>query len=67
MSITELIEQMPPHLQREVQDFAQFIAQKHMRQVQHQAPQLTWRGALESLRPQYTSVDLQHEALQHWK
>jgi hypothetical protein len=64
-SLQELIEQLPPELQQEVRDFAEFL-------LQHRVPSspgpmtFEWRGALRDLRDRYTSVELQHKILE-WR
>ena len=57
-----LIKDLPPNLQAEVRDFVEFLLRKQARltgQPLHQ----DWAGALREYRDQYTSVDLQHQAL----
>ena len=64
-SLQELIEQLPPELQQEVQDFVEFLLQKH-RHKRRGKPTFDWAGALKDLRSQYTSVELQH-AIMRWR
>ena len=62
--LEKLIEELPPELQQEVEDFARFLLETKVRPVAGQArdkPTLSWAGALSDLRDQYTSVELQHE------
>ena len=64
-TLKELVEQLPPDLQEEAKDFVEFLLQK--RGIKEKGElKLRWRGALRELRDQYTSVDLQHEALKWW-
>ncbi|MHB0877476.1 MAG: DUF2281 domain-containing protein [Anaerolineae bacterium] len=61
VSLPELIEQLPPEMQREVRDFVEFLLAKR-RRAQSGEPSFSWEGALADLREQYTSVELQHAA-----
>ena len=63
--IAKMIEGLPPELQQEVADFAEFLLQKQARKPGRPLS-LNWRGALRDLRGQYTSVELQHKALEWW-
>lgn len=64
-TLEEIIFLLPPDLRQEVKDFAEYLLvtkaqpkQKHLR--------MTWAGALRDLRGTYTSVELQHKALEWW-
>ncbi len=59
-TLAEFIEQLPPDIQREVKDFAEFLLLKREKKA-HKVPTFDWEGGLEDLREEYTSVDLQHE------
>ena len=63
--VEEIIKELPPELQQEVEDFAQFLMEKRVRKL-HSPLKLDWRGALRDLRDQFTSVELQHKALEWW-
>ncbi|MCX7854435.1 MAG: DUF2281 domain-containing protein [Anaerolineae bacterium] len=63
-SLVEMIEALPPELQREVQDFVETI---YYRSLRREEPlRLEWRGALRDLRERYTSVELQHQIRDWW-
>ncbi len=64
-TLKELINQLPPELQEEVRDFVEFLVEKRVRKPKARL-KLDWRGALRDLRDQYTSVELQHKALEWW-
>ena len=64
-TLEEVIKNLPPELQQEVQDFVDFLMEKHMPQRKVEL-KLDWRGALRDMRDQYTSVELQHKALEWW-
>ncbi len=63
--IDELVKELPPHLQQEVWDFAQFLLEKRARKSGRTLRQ-DWAGALRSYRDQYTSLELQKKALE-WR
>ena len=63
--LEEKINTLPPDLQKEVEDFVEFLIEKRLQKPKGQL-KLDWRGALRDLRDQYTSVELQHKALQWW-
>jgi len=56
---------LPPDIQREVEDFALFLIEK--RSKKHcKKLSFAWAGALRTLRDKYTSVELQHQ-LSEWR
>jgi hypothetical protein len=63
--LEEVIKELPPDLQAEVADFARFLMEKRARRPKGRM-KLDWRGALEDMREQYTSVELQHK-IQEWR
>jgi len=64
-ALRELIDQLPPDLQQEVQDFVEFLLEKKLRRKQKKL-RLTWAGALRKYRDQFTSLELQKKALEWW-
>jgi hypothetical protein len=64
-AMEELIRQLPPDLQKEVEDFARFLLE---RQAQKRGRKLRqdWAGALREYREQFTSLELQQKALE-WR
>jgi hypothetical protein len=63
--IREMVKVLPPELQYEVEDFVRFLLEKQARKPRGKF-EFDWEGALEDLRDQYTSVELQHKALEWW-
>jgi hypothetical protein len=57
--------QLPPELQQEGADFAQFLVEKQTRKHGRKLRQ-DWAGALSDYRDQYTSLELQKKALE-WR
>jgi hypothetical protein len=64
-TLEQMVNELPPELQEEVRDFVEFLLEKRVRKPKAELT-LSWRGALRDMREQYTSVDLQHKALQWW-
>ena len=65
-SLEELVRELPPDMAAEVRDFAEFLLEKRARVTEAEF-RLDWRGALRDLREQYTSVQLEHKALEWWR
>jgi len=63
--LSELVEELPPHIQREVRDFVEFLLAKHAREPGKKLHQ-DWAGALRVYRSQYSALDLQKKALE-WR
>ncbi|MCS6963947.1 DUF2281 domain-containing protein [Thermoflexus sp.] len=63
--LEDLIRQLPPELQEEVADFAQFLLEKRARKRGRPLRQ-DWAGALREYRDQYTALELQKKALE-WR
>jgi hypothetical protein len=63
--LEEMIKQLPPELQQEVVDFAQFLVEKRGRKYGRRLRQ-DWAGALNDYRDQYTALELQKKALE-WR
>jgi len=64
-TIEELIEQLPPELQQQVRDFAQFLLDTKVRPKQKKL-RLSWAGGLREFRDKFTSLELQKKALEWW-
>ena len=56
--VDDLVKQLPPELQREVEDFVRFLLEKRTRRPGARLRQ-DWAGALREFRDQYTSLELQ--------
>lgn len=64
-NVAESIKKLPPDLQREVEEFVEFLASKQARKRGRKLRQ-DWAGALKEYRDQYTSLELQKKALE-WR
>jgi hypothetical protein len=64
-TIQEIVQELPPELQREVEDFVQFLIEKRVRKSGAKLRQ-DWAGALSDYRDQYTALGLQKKALE-WR
>jgi hypothetical protein len=60
--LQELVQELPPDLRAEVRDFIEFLLVKRSRRTRMMLRQ-DWAGALRDYRQQYTSLELQHQAL----
>jgi hypothetical protein len=63
--IEDLLKELPPDLQQEVEDFIAFLLEKRTKKKRG-VPSFIWAGALKDLRDQYTSVELQHK-ISEWR
>ncbi|MBM4277138.1 MAG: DUF2281 domain-containing protein [Deltaproteobacteria bacterium] len=63
--IGKMIQELPPELQKEVEDFVVFLkgkkARKHGKKLRQD-----WAGALRDYRNKYTSLELQQKAFE-WR
>lgn len=64
-TLAEKIKKLPPELQEKVENFVRSLVEKQEEKPRRK-PNLKWRGALKHLRNKYTSVELQHKALEWW-
>ena len=64
-SFVEIVQELPPELQQEVADFAQFLLDTRVRRKQTRL-RLTWAGGLREFRDKFTSLELQKKALEWW-
>ncbi|MEW6374801.1 MAG: DUF2281 domain-containing protein [Thermodesulfobacteriota bacterium] len=64
-SINDMIKELPPEFQQEVEDFVHFLIEKRAQKRGRKLKQ-DWAGALRDYRGQYTSLELQKKALE-WR
>ena len=64
-SLDDKLRELPPELQQEVDSFIQSLVAK-MKSEGTTRLRLNWRGALQELSAEHSSVDLQHKALDWW-
>ena len=65
LSLQEMLQKLPPDLQAEVRDFAEFLLERKAPQMQRPM-KFNWEGALKDMRQQFTSVELQHQ-ISEWR
>ena len=58
-TLKEKLEALPEPLQKEVEDFVDFLLSK--REAQRKGFSFSWAGGLSDLKDETTSVELQHE------
>ena len=63
--LSELVEKLPPDLQREVEDFARLLLETRG-QAKGGRFRLDWAGGLSEYRDRFTSLELQKKALEWW-
>ena len=63
--IEEMINDLPPDLRQEAEDFIEFLLSKHSRKPAVKLRQ-DWAGALREYHDKYTSLELQKKALE-WR
>lgn len=64
-TLDELMQELPPELRQEVQDFARSLVEARVR-PKNKRLQLKWAGALAEFRDRYNSLELQKKALAWW-
>ena len=64
-TLEELVQELSPDLQAQVRDFIEFLLAKYSRGTGKTLRQ-DWAGALRDYRKQYTSLELQRQALE-WR
>jgi hypothetical protein len=64
-TLEELIKDLSPELKQEVANFIESLQKKQAGKRKRRFA-FDWEGALSGLSDQITSVDLQHDILQHW-
>lgn len=63
--LSELVEELPPHMQREVRDFVELLIARHGGEMGEKLRQ-EWAGALRDYRGEYSALELQKKALE-WR
>ena len=64
-SITTKIQNLPPDLQDQANDFIEFLINKKKRKIR-KTPKLDWIGGLKQFKNEYTALELQKKALE-WR
>jgi hypothetical protein len=64
-SLEEVIGELPPELQQEVRDFAEYLLDRRRCPKQRRL-RLSWAGGLREFRDRFTSLELQRKALEWW-
>lgn len=60
------LEELPMDLKKEVLDYMEFLLQKYSKRVKKDKFKFDWEGGLSELKGKFTSVELQHKALE-WR
>lgn len=64
-SLKELIKELPPQLQNEVREYAQYLVDTKVK-PKRKYLRMDWAGGLREYRDQFTSLELQKKALE-WR
>ena len=64
-NLNEIVQKLPPDLQREVADFARFLLETRAGPKSGKLG-MEWAGALSEFRDRFTSLELQSKALEWW-
>ena len=64
-SLEELVKELPPQLQNEVREYAQYLVDTKVK-PKRKYLRMDWAGGLKEFRGQYTSLELQKKALE-WR
>lgn len=64
-TLSDTINELPPELQQEVAEFAEFLLERRARRSGRKLRQ-DWAGGLKEFRDQYTSLELQRKSLE-WR
>jgi len=64
--IKDKIELLPENLKKEVLDYIEFLLKKYKIGTKKKKFALDWAGGLSSLKKKYSSVELQHKAME-WR
>ena len=64
-SLEEMVREVPSEYRAQLRSYVQSLLARRTPEPTGK-PQFTWAGALEGLRDQYTSVDLQHRIVR-WR
>ncbi len=65
MELKDILDKLPPELQEEVRDFAEFLLEKKSQRKQKYL-RLSWVGALKEYGDKFTALELQKKALEWW-
>lgn len=67
-TLEEMMAELPPEVLQEITDFASFLWHQYAPQKKSSPRKLKldWKGGLSDLKDQFTSVELQHKALEWW-
>ena len=64
--IKSKLEELPEDLEKEILDYIEFLLRKYGNKTKRIGFKFDWEGGLSDLKDKYTSVELQHKALE-WR
>ncbi|MEW6041186.1 MAG: DUF2281 domain-containing protein [Elusimicrobiota bacterium] len=66
LSIKDKLEALPEDLKKEILDYMEFLLKKYRARTKKRKFKFDWVGGLAELKEKYTSVELQHKAME-WR
>jgi hypothetical protein len=66
-NLNQLINDLPPELVKEVEDFVLFVRERYLKQPKMAQFNFKWENGLSSVSEQYTAMNLQAWAYQQWE
>lgn len=64
--IRTMLEELPEELEEDVLNYIQSLLQRNDKETKKKGFSFSWEGGLSDLKDKYTSVELQHKALE-WR
>jgi len=60
------LDELPEDLEKEILDYIEFLLHKYGKKTEKKGFKFDWEGGLSDLKDEYTSVELQHKAME-WR
>lgn len=64
--IKDKLNELPEDLEKELLDYIEFLLHKYGKRIEKKELKFDWEGGLSDLKDKYTSVELQHKAME-WR
>ena len=65
-TIETKLDELPMDLKKEALDYIEFLLQKYSKRMKKEKFRFNWQGGLSEFKDKFTSVELQHKALE-WR
>jgi len=60
------LDELPEDVEKEILDYIEFLLHKYGKKTEKKRFKFDWEGGLSDLKDEYTSVELQHKAME-WR